>query len=415
MRSNTSPTGALTMTMNWQDATETVIGLVFDGKEPQGHFVPELFYPRYAEVFEDLIDPDTDREDLIIKYGNVIQACVNAANSFNGVAKEVDWREVLVRSKMQAIVAEDMEKKARRMKEGQSVDIHPLIEKLKALDSGGHVGGVRAVDISETELLKIPSGWDAIDKNLGGYPEYGLVIVAGREGTGKTTMIGRLATSFINEYPTKDVEIFTLEMLNGELLGKIFQFDQNFKDNPELRQHIILNENGRITPEEIAAEIATWMPNLGLVIIDYVDLLVKEKDDTSYGQMYDCLMKAARENRIPIVAFAQFKTTFSGGVPHPEDIYFIGTARKNAWNVWCIWSPGNETGRVDRLEKEGFPEVYELDDELWLLAWKQRGGWLEDKQGPMGICMEKDPKVIWPTTGRYFRYIGRQTKMKKEY
>jgi hypothetical protein len=400
--------------MDWQDCSEVVIGLVFDGKEPQGHFVPELFYPNYEDVFVDMIDPKVEKEDLIIKYGNQIQACVNAANSFNGVAKDIDWRTMLLQAKMKEVVGAEMEKRGKHLREGRDVDVRTMIEKLKVLDTGGHVGGVRATDLEESELQKIKSGWAAIDTNLGGYPEYGLVVVAGREGTGKTTMIGRLATSFINEYPDKDVEIFTLEMLNGELLGKIFQFDQNFKENPELRQHIILNENGRITPEEIAAEIATWMPNLGLVIIDYADLLVREKSDDAYGQMYDCLMKAARENRIPIIAFAQFKTTFSGGVPHPEDIYFIGTARKNAWNVWCIWSPGNETGKWNTEDKEGFPSVYDLDEELWLLAWKQRGGWLESKPGPMGICMQKEPRIIWPTTGRYFRYSPQNAKPKKK-
>ena len=180
------------------------------------------------------------------------------------------------------------------------------------------------------EILGVSTGFNDLDKLLGGFQPSDLVICAGRPGSGKTSF----ALSILQHAALtkrKHVALFSLEMSAeqlvqrlvasmGELdsqalrLGKLGDDDypKLVKATGELSDAtVFIDDSAAITPIEIRAKSRRLQSEHGLdmIIIDYLQLMTIrgriENRVQEISQISRQLKELARELHVPVVALSQ--------------------------------------------------------------------------------------------------------------
>ncbi|MBC7987194.1 MAG: replicative DNA helicase [Sphingomonadaceae bacterium] len=200
-----------------------------------------------------------------------------------------------------------------------------------ALNSGGHVSG-------------LTTGFDSINRQLGGLQKSDLLIIAGRPGMGKTALATNIAFNAARRF-TRDVEdgieasigapvaFFSLEMSADQLATRILA-EQSRISSERLRKGAISQEEFRNlarasadlqdlklyiddTPGLTIAALRTRARRLkrrdrvGLIVVDYLQLLqgtgrnsndnrVQEISEISRG-----LKTLAKELEVPVIGLSQ--------------------------------------------------------------------------------------------------------------
>ena len=70
------------------------------------------------------------------------------------------------------------------------------------------------------EILGVPTGFKDLDRLLGGLQQSDLIILAGRPGRGKTSLLMSIALNAAKTY-RKRVAVFSLEMSNEQLVQRL--------------------------------------------------------------------------------------------------------------------------------------------------------------------------------------------------
>lgn len=353
---------------------QTVLGLIMAGKQTTHSFSADRFPGEYSKIFTDMKN-GAKMEDLINKYGNTtIQVCRHAAQSVNGLGTELDWSEVLTGSYISEIIGTELEKAQKYLRSGQKEQAMDIIRRAGAtMTSSQRLRSVTADEISDDYIPFMKSGSAAWDEQFGGFPQIGVVVLAAKWGTGKTTVAISITDKFLKQYPDREVLFVTLEDLN-----------EGFKD----RAKVILGNRPasfwkRIrvmefshSPDDIIEEAARH-ENVGLIVIDYLDYLIKGKDLESYDTVYKSLSMGSKSlavnsrfHSMPILLLAQFgKGLYKGGVPTEDVLPYTGGDK--AYQLMMLYNPNNDSFSDNQENPYCLPAQKGYG---YIVSWKVKNG-----------------------------------------
>ena len=217
------------------------------------------------------------------------------------------------------------------------------------------------------ELIGVPSGFKDLDKLLGGFQNSDLVIMAGRPGRGKTSLLLSLALNAAKIYK-KRIAIFSLEMANEQLVQRLVAQETGINSHrlrmgqleddewPRFTQAItLLSETGVYlddTPAISALQLRTKCRRLNseikldMVVIDYLQLMTSDTRVENRAQEVSAIsrnLKAlARELNVPVLTAAQLSRAVeqrSGQKPMLSDLRESGSIEQDADIVMFLHHP----------------------------------------------------------------------------
>jgi replicative DNA helicase len=180
------------------------------------------------------------------------------------------------------------------------------------------------------ETIGVPTGFRQIDKLLGGLQKSDLVIVAGRPGMGKTSLILSFAQNAARKYNQR-VAVFSLEMSAEQLVQRLIASETGI-DSQRLRLGNLREEEWPVfiqatgalsetmifiddTPSISAMQLRTKARRLyaehglDLIIVDYLQLMQTDRRIDNRVQEISLLSRSlkglARELNIPVVVASQ--------------------------------------------------------------------------------------------------------------
>jgi hypothetical protein len=380
---------------NLLSVSETVVGLILLGKQTSTNFSADKFAGKYQNVVKDLQAGKTE-EDLYIKYSNLIQPAKYAARSVNGMGEELNWVDVVNKAYCNEVVVETLDKAKKYFSMGDSDKANDLLRRATAtLGNSQRMRSVSADEIDETvyeEFMKC--GVPAWDNHIGGLPNNGVVILAAEWGVGKTSAVITLMDGFLREHPEKEVLFVTLEEMNegwkkraSIMLGK---------RAPEFWHRVKIMEFTS-SAQDIIQEASRY-PDLGLVILDYINMMVKDENLQEYVEAYKTLSIGAKSlaveskfRAMPVIVLAQFAKNYGGGVPTPNALTFAGA--QFCYQLVMLYDPN-----VD-FHSDNPQNPYTLPAEAghgWVCVWKVKGGNRKHLDSPKGAI-----KVPMLTTGGF--------------
>ncbi|MBP7805102.1 MAG: replicative DNA helicase [Candidatus Pacebacteria bacterium] len=241
------------------------------------------------------------------------------------------------------------------------------------------------------ELRGVPTGFKSLDNVLAGFQKSDLIILAARPSVGKTT----LAMDFARLAATKHnigVGVFSLEMSSQQLVDRMLAAESKVSawhlrtgglsttgsDFSLLREGIDRLSKAPIfiddQPSSTIAHIRSVARrlktehNIGLIIIDYLQLMATSKQyDSMVNQVTEIsrsLKALAREINVPVIALSQLSRAVEarGGEPRLSDLRDSGSIEQDADVVMFIH-------REDRFNKES-----DQRDVAKILIAKHRNG-----------------------------------------
>ena len=181
------------------------------------------------------------------------------------------------------------------------------------------------------ELTGVPSGFRDVDRLTSGFQPGNLVIVAARPSMGKSAL-GLCMAANIAVRHQQPVALFTLEMSKSEVTQRLMCSEAKVEsqrlrsgklavdDWPRLtaacdklaKAPIYVDDTGSITMMEIRAKarrLKTQEPKLGLIIVDYLQLMTSgasvENRVQEVSQISRQLKVLARDLDVPVLAMSQ--------------------------------------------------------------------------------------------------------------
>lgn len=167
-----------------------------------------------------------------------------------------------------------------------------------------------------------------LDQIIFGLNPSDLILIAARPGMGKTSFATNIATNVAKNYPNKRVCIFSLEMSKEQIASRILssearvtseemrtgQFpDSKWNDLGEAvdvlsQVEIYIDDTANIAIGEMKAKLRR-MKNLGLVIIDYLQLMsTGRRDGNRVAEITEItrnLKILAKELNVPVICLSQ--------------------------------------------------------------------------------------------------------------
>lgn len=193
------------------------------------------------------------------------------------------------------------------------------------LDLYNHLDELAA---SDSRLPGLSTGFHDLDRRLTGLNKSDLILIAARPGMGKTAFALNIALNAAKS-SKKDVVIFQLEMscdqVAARMLSKEAYIDAQKLKTGELEQddwmkiarasnelsktNIYIDDNPGITVAEIKAKCRRLGDNLGLIVIDYLQLMQSgrrtENRVNEIGEISRSMKIMAKELNVPVVCLSQ--------------------------------------------------------------------------------------------------------------
>ncbi len=211
----------------------------------------------------------------------------------------------------------------------------------------------------------VPTGLKTLDAKTGGLQPSDLILVAGRPGTGKTS----LALCFIEHAALREGKtcaFFSLEMSELQIVQRLISMTAEIDGNrirrgrlslPELQAisdasgrlqqaQIYVEESSRLTVTDILAKsrrLQAERGKLDLIVIDYLQLIEGIGDDDNRVQEVAKISRAlkaiARELEVPVVALSQLSRQIEtrGTEPMLSDLRESGALEADADLVMFLW------------------------------------------------------------------------------
>jgi len=252
---------------------------------------------------------------------------------------------------------------------------------------------------SGSPVTGVPSGFTDLDKMTTGLQKGDLVIVAARPSMGKTSWVMNVAANAAIEH-RRPVAIFSLEMSKQQLLKRLLSAEGRI-DAQHLRRGGMTAEDHkrlataaghlntapiwiddspglsvleiRAKSRRLVSDIQAEGGELGLIIIDYLQLMGSEKAESrvqEVSQMSRGLKALARELEVPVIALSQLSRApeqRNDKRPMLSDLRESGSIEQDADVVMFLFRPEYYFGPVDNDGNsiEGIAE---------LIVAKQRNG-----------------------------------------
>lgn len=196
-----------------------------------------------------------------------------------------------------------------------------VIEKIKQLSE-------LAANPDKNAVTGLSTGFLELDRYVFGLNKSDLILVAGRPGMGKTTFALNIALNTAKRYRDKKIAIFSLEMSREQLVGRIISAEakvtpeqmktgnigrvdwKNISESAELltQLEVYIDDTASISIGEMKAKLRR-MKNLGLVVIDYLQLMSTGRRDgnrvSEISEITRNLKIMAKELDIPVILASQ--------------------------------------------------------------------------------------------------------------
>jgi replicative DNA helicase len=229
---------------------------------------------------------------------------------------------------------------------------------------------------SKDEMRGVPTGFPDLDSKLAGLQKSDLVILAARPSMGKTSLALDIARNTALKHGTT-VGIFSLEMSSAQLVDRMLAADSRV-DSWKLRTGKLSTDEdfGRIrdsldklSQAPIFIDDDSYIDmmrmkgvarrlksdhNLGLIIVDYLQLLVPKRNYDSLVQQVTEISRAlkalARELEVPVLALSQLNRNVEqrGGRPKLSDLRDSGSIEQDADVVMFIHREESDKGEGPR-------------------------------------------------------------------
>ncbi len=210
-----------------------------------------------------------------------------------------------------------------------------------------YLAGSEEASARSAELPHVPTGFERMDRLLGGLHRSDLVILAARPGMGKTSLALGIAYSAAKEKHAR-VAVFSMEMSKEQLLERLLSTVTNI-DMQRLRlghlepAHLTVDEHDRLiegtatlsdldiyiddspmlTPTEMrgkARRLSQEVGGLDLIVLDYMQLMngtsANENRVQQMGEISRSLKGIARELSLPVMALSQLNRAVEQRQPH---------------------------------------------------------------------------------------------------
>lgn len=373
--------------------SETVTGLILSGKQTVTGFNSEYFSGDYAKMIQD-IKLGVPESELVIKYGNtIIQTARHAAKSVNGLGTELDWREVIHKSYKNQIIADELQKALKQLERGESDKLGDTLRRINATHSQAQkLRSVRANEIQDEYTPMIKSGSLAIDTHIGGLPSVGVMVLGAKTYTGKTTVAISILDNYLREYPDREALFVTLEDMNEGWKFRAKTILGNRAGSFWQRIHVM--EFAKNMDEVI--EEASRFENIGLIVVDFLDLMAKENDLSAFEELYrtasmgsKTLAAQSKFRQMPVIMLAQFgKTLYSGGVPTPHVLKYTGEDK--AYHICLLYHAENDF----YADNDDSPYVLPPEKgKAYMIYWKVKNARPHDGEFPGAIQLPWEPRT----------------------
>lgn len=373
-------------------SSEIAVGLVLNGKQSPTGFAPDKLSGKYADMMKDLKIGKTPAE-LLVKYGStLVQTCKHAANSVNGLGEELDWVGIIDTAYRTEQVRGEVSRIERYLQNGEIEKASELMSRsITTLRTTQRLNSVLASEISDEYEPYIPSGSPAWDDGFGGIPNVGLIVLGAKTYEGKTTVAISLMEKFLLEYPNKKILFVTLEDMNEGwkyrakvILGKK---EKAFWERVWVME---FTENVQSIIEEAARH-----PDVGMIIVDYLEYLVKDSDTSTYTEVYKTLSMGSKTlaasspfRSMPIMLLAQFgKTLYKGGVPTPEALPYVD--QRFIYQEIMLYQPSTDFYSDNAENPYTLPVV---KGRGYIITWKCKNARPHDPEFPGAIQVSHSSK-----------------------
>ncbi len=254
-------------------------------------------------------------------------------------------------------------------------------------------------------ITGVPSGFDDLDKLTLGFQPSELTIVAARPSMGKTAFVLNVAQNAAY-YGKTPVAVFSLEMAKEQLVTRMLAAE-GWVDAQKLRNGKLSDDDFRNlakasgilgtlpiwiddTPSLSVSEIRSRSRrlksenNVGLIIIDYMQLITGPADSESRQQEVSYISRSlkilARELEVPVVCLSQLsrgpeQRTGENKRPQLSDLRESGAIEQDADVVMFLYRPEYYEGtHDDRGEPRRLADGTPLDGLAEVIIGKQRNG-----------------------------------------
>ena len=254
--------------------------------------------------------------------------------------------------------------------------------------------------LSETKgaVSGAKTGFSGLDRMLVQMGKGDLVIVGARPGMGKTSFALNIATN-VAKHSKKSVAIFSLEMSGEQLVTRIIS-SEAMVDSHNLRTGHLANEDwdniadvisslsgcdiyiddtSAITTTEMKSKLRR-LPNLGLVVIDYIGLMqtTSHSDNRAQqvGEISRNLKIMAKDFGVPFICCAQLNRgtesrPVAGKRPTLADLRDSGSIEQDADIVLFLY---RDEYYKDISGQEGSPDAADTANTAEVIIAKNRHG-----------------------------------------
>jgi replicative DNA helicase len=226
----------------------------------------------------------------------------------------------------------------------------------------------RASQIEQKAISGTPTGLSSLDFILGGLEAGDLVIMAGRPGMGKTSLALCIAKNICLQSKLP-VAFFSLEVTAKRIINALFSIighvDNKTLKTGRLQEHewvsitnvagtlssapIFIDDQSGLSYVELRSKclaIKSKQPDLGLVVVDYLQLMQGDKKQPREQVISDIsrnLKLIAKDISVPVIALAQLSRLVEqrGGSKRPilSDLRESGSIEQDADAVVFIYRP----------------------------------------------------------------------------
>ena len=213
------------------------------------------------------------------------------------------------------------------------------------------------------KLPGLPTGFSMLDQYIGGLNKSDLILMAARPGMGKTAIALNMALHAARK-SGKTVVIFQLEMSKSQLATRLLS-SEALVDSKKLRMGnlndddwqrmagatdvlqrlpILIDENSGITVPEMKAKCRRLGKDLGLIVIDYLQLMHSPKHTDNrvqeVAEISRSLKIMAKELQVPVLCCSQLSRGPEGRTnkrPMLSDLRESGSIEQDADIVLFIY------------------------------------------------------------------------------
>lgn len=356
--------------VTWRDYSEICFGLLVTGRVDMTKFSSTIFCDGYEDAFTEWFK--TKNKTSVAKIlGADYEIAIQASQTISDdSASEVEWHKLLRKSSLAYQLGDKTERIAKKLKAGYVIDSQDAVDiagSFKDIANPDSIGLINAkdIDLDKFEPTEL-SGYLPIDTHLGGVVQSGNILVMGETGIGKSLFSQMFFGNWLQQYPDRKIAVYSLEMTNQQYLYR------GMKLYPKFKKAV---EEGRVYVSDTSTniyDIGIESASLGVdaICVDYMDYLIHgEPSEGKFAEIYIEMNNISRNLGIPFMMLLQpNRQVYSSGVPKMYHARYSGMAENISAQFWALCKPADET-----VTNGDFTYV---EDSMYIIAWKQRFGWL---------------------------------------